>query len=78
MAVMEDSYEDETERKQHSNAIEMLARDLGISVDEMSQLYETELKKLKQDATIKDFLTVIVSRRVREIIKKMIARGEFL
>lgn len=55
----------------------MLARDLGVPVDEVREFYEFELEELKQSAKVKDFLAVIVSRKVKEIIKKMIARGEF-
>jgi hypothetical protein len=71
-------YGDETEERQHLNAIQMLSRDLKIPMDAISQLYESELGVLKQSAKVKDFLTLIVSRRVKEMIKKMIARGEFL
>lgn len=70
-------YNDETEKRQHLNAILMLSENTRISIDVISQLYQGELGRLKQEAKIKDFLTVIVSRRVREIIKTMIARGEF-
>ena len=71
-------YDDETEKRQHLNAIQMLALDMRIPMDVISQLYEVELGELKQSVKIKDFLTVLVSRRVREMIKNMIARGEFL
>ena len=71
-------YDDETEKRQQLNAIQMLALDMRIPMDVISQLYEVELGELKQSVKIKDFLTVLVSRRVREMIKNMIARGEFL
>lgn len=71
-------YDDEPEKRQHLHAIQMLARDMRIPMDVVRQLYEVELGGLKQEATVKDFLIVIVSRRVTEMIKKMIARGEFL
>lgn len=71
-------YDDETEKKQHINAIQMLAKDLMIPIDIVRQLYEVELGELRQSAKVKDFLTVIVIRKVKEMIKKMITRGEFL
>lgn len=71
-------YDDEIEKRQHLNAIQTLAGNMRIPMDMVRQLYEVELEDLKQSAKVKDFLTVIVSRRVTEIIKKMVARGEFL
>jgi hypothetical protein len=71
-------YDDEIEKRQHLNAIQSLARDLEIPMGVVSELYESELVNLKQVVRIKDFLTVIVSRRVKETIKKMITRGESL
>jgi hypothetical protein len=62
-------YEDETERTQHIRVIKMLARDLNRPEDQMGQIYEFELEKLKEDARVKDFLIVLVSRRIREIFK---------
>lgn len=69
--------EDEMEKKRHERATEMLARDTGVPVEEISQLYQQELEKLKEGARIKDFLTLFVSRRVKELLKnKMLsARG---
>jgi hypothetical protein len=71
-------YDDEIEKRQHLNAIQMLSKDLEIPMDMVSQLYEVALGELRQNAKVKDFLIVFVSRRVREMIKKMAVRGEFL
>ena len=70
-------YDNEKEKGQHLHAIQMLAMNFGISEDAISELYETELIKLKQNARIRDFLMVLAYRRVMEIASKMIARGEF-
>ena len=70
-------YDDEIEKRQHLNAIQMLSKDLEIPMDMVSQLYEVALGELRQNAKVKDFLIVFVSRRVREMIKKMAVRGEF-
>jgi hypothetical protein len=50
---------------------------MGVPIDAVREFYESELTKLKQSAKIKDFLIVISSRKVKEIIARMIARGEF-
>jgi hypothetical protein len=62
-------YEDESERTQHIRAMKMLAKDLDSPEEQVSQIYEFELEKLKADARVKEFLIVLVSRRVREIFK---------
>jgi hypothetical protein len=61
--------EDEVEKKRHAHAIQTLARDMGIPVEEVNQLYEQELEKLKEYARVKDFLPLIVSRRVKDLLK---------
>ncbi len=61
-------YEDEAEKMQHIHAIQMLVKDLKSSEEEISTLYEVELEKLKLHARVKDFLMVLVSRRVKEIL----------
>jgi hypothetical protein len=48
----------------------MLARETELSVEDISPLYERELEKLKEYATVKDFLTVFASRRVRERLQR--------
>ncbi len=68
-------YENEKESELHSRAIETLARDTGTTAEEVVPLYEMELVKLKETARINDFLTVLVSRRVRETLKRGEAIG---
>ncbi len=63
-------YEDEREEESHFNTIEVLARDFGCPVEEIEQLYETELKRLKRNARIKDFLAVLVTKRLKEIYSR--------
>jgi len=63
-------YEDEDEWTRHSSAMEDLARDLKVSVEEITQTYELALKELKKTARIKDFLPLLTIRVVRESIKK--------
>lgn len=63
-------YETEFEKRQHLSAIHNLAIDMGMSEDYLRQLYENELLSLKERARIKDFLSVLV-------IKRMKGKGNF-
>lgn len=62
-------YDSELEEKRHMTAIRTLARDLGIPEDEIIRLYEVELYHLKEVARVKDFLSVLVIKRVKEFLK---------
>ncbi|HXY55530.1 MAG TPA: DUF3562 domain-containing protein [Nitrospirota bacterium] len=57
---------DEKDHGQHARAIQKLAQELGISVEEVSGLYRDILEVLKKDAKIRIFLPIIVSRIVKE------------
>ena len=65
-------YEDEKEKRQHIAAIQILIRDVGSSEEEIRRLYEGILQELKKEAKVKTFLTVIVSRKVKDVLH---ARG---
>jgi Protein of unknown function (DUF3562) len=58
----------DAERRQHASAIHMLSLDSGLPEDSVQQLYETELKNLTEHARIRDFLSVLVIRRIKERI----------
>lgn len=60
-------YETETERRRHLTAIHNLAMDLGVSEEYLRKLYETELLSLKEHARLKDFITVLVIKKIKEI-----------
>jgi hypothetical protein len=61
-------YDNNIEWKQHETAMLGLARELGMPMDDISQVYENALKELKSQARIKDFLSVFACRKVRELI----------
>jgi len=61
-------YEDETEQKQHFSAIQNLVKDEGYSEEEIRPLYEGVLKEFKSEARIKTFLSILVSRKVKELL----------
>lgn len=69
MDIIPQLLEDEMGKKRHARALEILARDTGVPVDKVGRLYELELEKLKKGARIKDFLTLLVSRRVKDLLK---------
>ena len=62
-------YENERERRVHQHAVQLIARDVGRSVSDVIPLYETELASFKGRARIKDFLSILVSQRVKEMLK---------
>ena len=57
-------YENKTEKKFHMNAIHLLALNMEMSVDEVKKLYQIVLKRLKRESKIKEFLPLLVSKRV--------------
>ncbi len=63
-------YENEDERRQHWRAIESVARDVKRPVEEVQPLYESELAALRQEARVKDFLSVLACRYVRLVLKQ--------
>lgn len=64
--VVTSLYESEAEERQHLSAIDVLARDLGVAEDFIRPLYENELRELKEHARIRNFLSLLVSRRIKE------------
>lgn len=63
-------YENESERRQHLSAIQMLAASLHISEESARQLYEIELQALIGRARVRDYLSVVVMKRLREKIRR--------
>jgi hypothetical protein len=61
-------YEDETEQKQHFSAIQRLVRDVRSPEEEIRPLYEDVLKEFKSEARIKTFLSILVSKKVKELL----------
>ncbi|MCX8116439.1 MAG: DUF3562 domain-containing protein [Desulfobacterota bacterium] len=67
-------YEDDLEKKQHLDAMQSLARDLKGVPEEVFQIYEAVLREYKKKARIKLYLSILVSKRVKELLDK----GAFL
>lgn len=63
-------YENDLEQKQHAAAIQRLSSDLGVPKEKIRTLYETELQSLKNRARIKDYLVILVSRSVKDLVRR--------
>lgn len=66
-------YRTEAEKRQHSSAIDILANDLGIDEDSIRPFYENELRELQEHAQIRTFLSILVSRSIKEKINNGLA-----
>jgi len=47
----------------------MLAKDTGVPEEKVQVIYETMLCSLKERARIKDYLVILISRNVKDMIK---------
>jgi hypothetical protein len=62
-------------RKLHLNAVEMIALRADVSVEDVTRVYEIVLRRLKKMARVKDFLPILVSRRVEYLLTVCRSRG---
>ena len=58
------------ESSTHERAIEILARQAHLPVDDVAQLYARELARLTVGAHITGFLTILTTRKVRELLRQ--------
>ena len=65
-----DSLNEIQESELHARAIERLAAELNLPVQEVRRSYTEVLNALKRDATIKVYLPVLVSRSVKERLRQ--------
>jgi len=54
---------------QHGTTIDALARETGTEPARVQELYEREFADLEATATVKSFLSVLASRKVRAILR---------
>jgi hypothetical protein len=54
----------------HEGAIEALAREAHVPIEQVAQLYAHELAVLTAGARITGFLTILTTRKVREILRQ--------
>jgi hypothetical protein len=67
-AIHASPYSNNEERTKHSRIIGRLAAEVSRSVDEIEPLYEDILAHMKDTASIQDYLPILVSRRVRDLL----------
>jgi hypothetical protein len=60
--------EDETEQKKHRQSVEDLSEFLDMPWDLILAIYERELALMKQRARVRDYLPILVSRRVKNLL----------
>jgi len=68
-------YKNETEMRQHQAAISHLAQNLHASEVGVKPLYELILARFNRTARIREFLSVLVSRRVKDRLQER-SKGE--
>lgn len=60
----------ETERKKHLVSIEKLAQQSGVSKTEIGKLYGEELDRLLGSTRVRDFLPILIGRKVKEDLSR--------
>ena len=58
------------ESARHERAIEALAQQSDVPIDHIAELYERELAALTVSARITGFLSILTTRKVREILRQ--------
>ena len=64
------TYVDEHDRVKHLHVIERLADELARSVAEIKPLYEDILTHMLEVARIRDYLPILVSKRIKRNFKR--------
>jgi hypothetical protein len=62
-------YANEAEKRLHANAINQLCQELSKPAENIRPIYEKVLSELKREAKIKDYLSILVARTIRESAK---------
>ena len=60
---------EDNENKVHQDSIEMLAKELRQSRGEVALIYTSILDDLQKQARVKIFLHILVSKKVKELIR---------
>lgn len=66
---IEESALNEAERKRHLATIERLTEQCGIPRIEVGRRYEAELEKMLGSTRIRDFLPILIARKVRQDLR---------
>ncbi|OPY79906.1 MAG: hypothetical protein A4E70_01979 [Syntrophus sp. PtaU1.Bin005] len=60
-----------SEFKKHRQSMEDLCRILELPWEKISPIYVRELKRMQNRAKIREYLPVLVSRHVKDILRKL-------
>ena len=63
-------YHTDNEYKQHSQAIHLIAIQYHLKESQVRGLYEDILEKLQMKARCKNFLSVLTTRHVHDVLRK--------
>jgi len=61
---------DNKESEQHAREIERLSRELNLPSDDVRRSYTEILEKFRKEAKVRAFLSVLVSRSVKERLQQ--------
>ena len=63
-------YQNENDRSRHLHTMARLAEEIACPIDLIEPLYEQLLAHLKQQATVHDYLPILVAKSVRHALKE--------
>ncbi|TPW12539.1 MAG: hypothetical protein FD130_1751 [Halothiobacillaceae bacterium] len=66
---MVDLYDTDEEKRQHLGAIHFIASRYNLDEEMIRSLYENSLEKIKANAHVKNYLSVLAIRQVNEILQ---------
>lgn len=69
-------YDNEKERKMHLNAIDMLTLRSQASREDIEKVYGIVLKRFKKASKVKDFLPILVSKKVEHLLTVRMKRKQ--
>jgi hypothetical protein len=67
-AIHASPYANNEERSKHFRIIGRLATEVCRTIDEIEPLYEDILAHMKDTASVQDYLPILVSKRVKELL----------
>jgi len=63
--------QEEAEKKKHQQSMEELCRFLNMPLEQIAKAYLQELDVMKRTARIKDYLPILVSRKVKNFLRHL-------
>jgi hypothetical protein len=63
------THEDQDQLALHASAVAALAAELEMPVSDVQRVYDVHFSRLRSQATVHDYLVLLVSRRVRDELR---------